>query len=358
MSRPGRSVPRKLVRRGYRAFEAVLPRLPGPAARWLTAVAARFLERLRPRLLQIEPVSRCNLRCPICPIGSGVMTRSGELLPLDRFIQIIDYVASERLRAKIFLTGYGEPVLHPDLGAMVRCASQHGLEVFIETNGTLDRVASLVGVANSHLWVAVDGVEQSTYERYRHWGRLSDVLKTLRLLAALKQERNTRWPTVRLQFIVMKHNEHEIGRLVPLAAELEVDELALKHVQIGGYHDRPRDDLARDFLPVDSRFVLNNLPNEGRPSVCPQGLAATVLANGDLVMCCIDYDGKYRLGNLFGDEQLLGLWFSPQGRAIRRAALMRKAALCRHCGFTNVEPVVFRHLARPRVGANEPGSGM
>ncbi len=342
----GARIPRAAARFAYRTFERALPYLPDSLKQWTTDLAARVLVHLGPRLIQIEPINRCNLRCPACPVGSEVLTRPGHRLRRNEFSKILRTLESLPGRPTLVLTGYGEPLMNPELGEMAQESSRRGFEVIIETNGTFDRIEPLLGVEGCHLWVAVDGLNQSSYEVYRQGGNLENVWTTLRSLAEGKRAHDTPWPRVRLQFIVMRHNEHELVSLPERAAELGVDELALKHVQIGDYHDRPREELGSKLWPRDPRFVLDALPGAGKPMLCPQGLAATVLSNGDLVMCCIDYDGEYLLGNLFQGSSLLDLWRSPRGRRLRREALLRRTELCEKCDFTHVHPLVFRRRSK------------
>ncbi|MEJ2493677.1 MAG: hypothetical protein P8Y79_05050, partial [Ignavibacteriaceae bacterium] len=42
----------------------------------------------------IEPTNHCNLQCPECPSGLGILTRPLGLLQLEKFKQIIDEIKS------------------------------------------------------------------------------------------------------------------------------------------------------------------------------------------------------------------------------------------------------------------------
>ena len=43
-----------------------------------------------PVTFSIEPTNRCNLKCPECPSGLGILTRELGLLSLENFRMIID----------------------------------------------------------------------------------------------------------------------------------------------------------------------------------------------------------------------------------------------------------------------------
>ena len=44
----------------------------------------------RPFMMMVEPTNFCNLKCPLCPSGSGEMTRERGSMGLDDFKELID----------------------------------------------------------------------------------------------------------------------------------------------------------------------------------------------------------------------------------------------------------------------------
>ena len=57
--------------------------------------------------------------------------------------------------------------------------------------------------------VSLDGVDQETYAKYRVGGQIERVFDGVRRLVAAKQQLGAQTPLINLQFIVMKHNEHD-----------------------------------------------------------------------------------------------------------------------------------------------------
>ncbi len=271
------------------------------------------------------------------------MNRKATLFPLDKFQTFIDEIVEYKDKTKIFLTGYGEPLLHPKIGEMAGYAAKKGITVFIETNGTKDRAMDLIENQVAHVWYALDGIDQKTYEVYRRGGKCEDVIKNLINICDLKRKLNSKSPIVRLQFIVMKHNEHQIPDVFKLGQDIGVDEISLKHITIGDYHDISKNELEKSFLPSDSKYILADYgENGGKPFICPQGFSATILANGDLAMCCVDYNGTVNVGNLFKSKSFIELWNNSHSQDIRKIALSRSHDLCTKCDFTNIDPYVFQ----------------
>jgi cyclic pyranopterin phosphate synthase len=98
--------------------------------------AARVLPvliRPEPRRLQVAITAQCNLACHGCRYGRDFMP--GARLSLDVVRQLLDD-ARDAGFWDVRLYG-GEPLLHPDLPAMVQHAIDRGLQVFVTTNGQL-----------------------------------------------------------------------------------------------------------------------------------------------------------------------------------------------------------------------------
>ncbi|MGW8257944.1 MAG: SPASM domain-containing protein, partial [Thermoguttaceae bacterium] len=60
----------------------------------------------------------------------------------------------------------------------------------------------------------------------------------------------------------------------------------------------------------------------------------TILASGDVALCCLDYDGQHLLGNLADGGSIRETWNNSLYREVRnwhRAAKQQKIPLCANC---------------------------
>ena len=94
-----------------------------------------------PLLVDLETVSRCNLKCPMCPtvteefVDKRVTPYKKGLLDFDLIEKIINEVAGKIYSLR--LSWIGEPTLHPKLVDAVRLAKFKGIkEVSFLTNGS------------------------------------------------------------------------------------------------------------------------------------------------------------------------------------------------------------------------------
>ena len=59
-----------------------------------------------------------------------------------------------------------------------------------------------------------------------------------------------------------------------------------------------------------------------------------ILVDGTVVPCCLDYNGKLKLGNIF-TESIEDILNSPNAKAIKEGFLNNKkiSEMCQHCNF-------------------------
>ena len=61
-----------------------------------------------------------------------------------------------------------------------------------------------------HLIISLDGVTQGTYRKYRQGGDVELVFENMNKIISAKKSSGLETPVIEWQFLVFKHNEHEI----------------------------------------------------------------------------------------------------------------------------------------------------
>src|SRR5262245_24272790 len=195
----------------------------------------------------LEPTRRCNLRCPLCITGRGEVVRAPDL-SAAQFRTILDQFEGG-CRSMIF-HNYGEPLLNRELPEMIAYAKAQGTGfTSLSTNATLldewwcERLATC---GLDEIVVCVDGLTQETYERYRVGGKLHKVNAGIRRLVQRVRERGSALQVV-MQFIVFRHNEHEVDRVFDYGVDLGVHKVAIK---VSGSATR-----AEEFRPTNGAYL-------------------------------------------------------------------------------------------------------
>jgi MoaA/NifB/PqqE/SkfB family radical SAM enzyme len=118
-------------------------------------VAAALKSPHRPILAQIIPVRRCNLSCVYC----NEYDKTSEPVPFEEMARRIDKLAALGTLAITF--SGGEPLLHPELEAMVERIRRQNIIATLITNGYLlsaERIKRLNRAGLDYLQISIDNV--------------------------------------------------------------------------------------------------------------------------------------------------------------------------------------------------------
>ncbi|MEM1706275.1 MAG: radical SAM protein [Thermosphaera sp.] len=181
----------------------------------------------RPREIVVEASTRCNLECIHCfrNASSNLVLRN---MDLGDFKRIVDNSVDSGV-VKLVFTGWGEPTVNPHIVDMLKYAKEKNLNVVLNTNGMLIEgiVEDLVRIGVDELYVSVDAVDISLYERIRRLGDLSRVSRIIAKISELKKELRTAKPVVKAIFTITRLNVDQISRLIDYAAGVGIQEVYL-----------------------------------------------------------------------------------------------------------------------------------
>jgi radical SAM protein with 4Fe4S-binding SPASM domain len=249
----------------------------------------------------------------------------------------------------------GEPLINPQLAKMVAYAESNGIRVVIGTNGTRARAEALVAAGLSEILFALDGATDASSRQYRTYRDGSDhakVVGNLERLIAAKRARAAAKPTIVLQFVVFKHNQHEIEDIIALGQAAGVDAIDFKTVCINDFFARTRDALIQTFAPTQ---WAEGTSLSAKPAWCSFSFHQTqILWNGDVTSCCDDYDGQHVVGNVVSDGGFKAVWRGARYRGLRRRIVMQSLEACRTCDETLTRPTRL-WMTQPESARSSPG---
>jgi radical SAM protein with 4Fe4S-binding SPASM domain len=255
-----------------------------------------------PISVSIEPTTSCNLRCPECPSGLRAFTRPTGMLKKDFFKRTIDDIYKE-LTYLIFYF-QGEPYLNPDFLEMAKYASDKGIYTATSTNAhylTDANAKKTVESGLDRLIISIDGTTQDVYKQYRVGGNLAKVMEGAKNIVKWKKELKSKTPFVFFQFLVVKHNEHQIEEIKQIAKEIGVDQVRFKTAQVYDYENDPN-----QLIPTLEKYSRYRKGKDGKMksksglgNYCWKLWQGNVISwDGLVVPCCFDKDAAHRLGNL------------------------------------------------------------
>lgn len=272
-----------------------------------------------PLHMQFELANYCNLRCPVCPTGAHDLRRPAKAMAPSLFERVMSEVGPCLLTASLW--GWGESLLNPHLRQILEIASRYPVVTFLSTNGqNLDRESifeAILSAPPSYLIVALDGLTDATNSQFRVGARLAPALEGVRRIAALKRERNQRFPILHMRFMVMRHNEHETEAAPEFAASHGFDMFSSRMLCI--VESSPAREAHSSLMPIREDFRAGRLTEAKQDFVCMQPFwFPSVYSDGTVVLCEQDSAATAPAGVVGPDLDFRGVWRSIRAAGLRR----------------------------------------
>jgi len=274
------------------------------------AVYDRILKPF-PTTVRIETTNRCNSQCVICPHQK--MTRPITTMNEELFRKIIDECSEYRLKT-IHLHNFGEPLLDSNLFDKITYAKKKGIKhIKIFSNGSLLNSTNIQKVLDSGLdeiKISIDGADKLEYESIRVGLKYDVVVANIKNLANQRQKSGGGLPKIVVACCTTSNRNKSMDNLKDI---------------VNGY----------SFGKLHNWGDQNTcIPNTVRKPCYRVWSTFTILATGDVCLCCLDFDGKVNLGSLSANTSICDIWNSELYRSVRlmhKSADQANIAICRNC---------------------------
>jgi len=207
------------------------------------------------RYLLLETTRRCNLRCVQCAASEENNFgnyESGDL-PIEAFNQLLPML--QTIRPQVQLNGHGETLLHPNFIEMLEKLISGGCRVKFQTNGMLltpDKVAKIIRPGVEGIVISIDAASPELFRKLRRGASLGKILENVRLINETKKRLRTEHPQLSFQFVAMRQNIHELGKVIKMAGDLAVTTVSV--AELTEYSLTRGQSLVND--PLFARYVL------------------------------------------------------------------------------------------------------
>ena len=272
--------------------------------------------------LQLEPTTRCQLRCPLCPRTRLPEGQGGADMSMENYCRVIEEAGSSLLA--IAFWQWGEPLLHPEISAMVRMAHERNILSIISTNGQAgpdeEKIRGLFDAGLDMLIISLDGIDQDPYDSFRRGGDVSTTMAFAREACRIKRETKRGTPLINIRLIATAETESGVDRVREFARDIGADIFSLKAVSL--YYD---DDPENPALPRNRQYrsfqyrgakeaaeYRTMIPYCNKPWSWP-----TLLHDGTLLICECDHQSCCDLGNVFADG-FARVWGGVRAAGVRQ----------------------------------------
>jgi len=182
------------------------------------------------RKIYIEPTTSCNLHCRICI--RNIWGDPEAHMTMNTFQRLVESLDKLPSMVRVVFTGFGEPLIHPNILEMIQAVRKRNLAVTLGSNGLLlnaEIACELVRLGVDRLVISMDGVKPETYAGVRG-AMLSHVLNNINILNEVKSRLDSLTPALGIEFVVLRSNIAELSELTRLASQLNAARVLVSNV--------------------------------------------------------------------------------------------------------------------------------
>jgi len=242
-----------------------------------------------PEDIQIQTITGCNASCAFCPQGKTKNPFPQEKMEDDLYHKIIDECLKKPVK-RISPYLMNEPLLDRQLGWKVSILLRKkpsSLSIKVNTNASLLKGNTVEDILNSgldRLNISFHGISKEVYEKNMQGLDYEETLNNVNNFLESKSKMNAEKPKVTITMVRTKWIEQEIDKINSYWGEKDVS-----------IHIQPLDNRANECFK-DKGLNLN----EWEPYRWCKRLftQAYILYNGDMVLCCVDWERTTILGNV------------------------------------------------------------
>lgn len=274
--------------------------------------------------IYVEITNICNLSCSFCP----KTRRTPKMMTLFEFEEICKKLMGHT--DYIYLHVMGEPLIHTELDKILSVAEKYGFKVCITTNGTLLSQKGELLLSYAHVIhkvsISVHSVEGNGMEidgerylrdaiSFSERARDAGIYTVFRLWNLDTEEKTG--ANSQNGAVITRFHEHFNGEWVKRHNGYRMDKYIF--LEFDGIFTWPVQSTAE---PTDEGFCFG------------LGDQIGILADGTVVPCCLDGEGKIPLGNIF-DSTLDEILSTERVQAMIEGFKKRKMTedLCKTCTF-------------------------
>jgi len=324
-----------------------------------------------PLSVQIDLTNKCNNNCIGCWCNSPLLgdkamdpeTKKKEL-PFELIKKLIDELDEMCVR-EVYLTGGGEPFMHPKIMDIIEYIKSKGIGCDMSTNFTLinkERAEKLVGLGVDHMnismWAGTAEIYVKTHPNKKEddFYRMRDMLI---YLGELKKKERKKKPIINIYNVIFNMNFHEIKKMIDFAFLVRADsvdftmmdpvegrteilllneeqrcELIEEISKVKNYVNKKNAELGVELrvnaLDQFLRRISNENSKEGNYDSnivdtipCYAGWTfARVMANGDILSCLKSH--LMPISNIY-KQSFKKAWYSKKQRLFREKSKCKKS---------------------------------
>jgi len=294
-----------------------------------------------PGSLQVENTSRCNANCYMCP-ATRLRKRVGADMPREIFEKVVLNCVGQFIH-QFHMHCNGEPTLigKDEFIYRVKFAKQHlnqqGTNIGMFSNAsklTPEFSKELLETAPlDYVFFSVDGDNAKTYESVRRGLKFEEVKRNILEYAKIKTElglnKKHKCTIVCMKNKKTENNSSKLSKIFGVEG-------------INGVSYSPSINFAGSMDEKELHSNPKKYKVGRRITPCIRlWTNMTIMQNGNVALCCFDYEGKGNLGSIMVNT-IQEIWQSEKFNSYRQMHIQKKQELiplCKNCNYMEYQPV-------------------
>jgi radical SAM protein with 4Fe4S-binding SPASM domain len=276
--------------------------------------------------VDIGTTNLCNAACIMCPHSK--LKKMGTM-DMKLYKKIIDNC--NKLKIKIVtLSFFGEPFLDKTIIEKIKYAKEKGMTVAFYSNASLlteELAKNIVNAGLDGITISFDGYSKETYEKIRKNLKF-DIVKTniLNLIETRRRMKRAN-PSINLVLVELEENKREIKQFY---REWKGKVDGINIINMRNWANDIQKEGTKESFHFNKKMKRKPCANIWQKMV--------VDYNGDVVLCCDDWNHSTVLGNL-KQQTIEEIWKGEKLRKIREAhkkGEFGKIPLCSGCNKKSI----------------------
>jgi GT2 family glycosyltransferase/MoaA/NifB/PqqE/SkfB family radical SAM enzyme/glycosyltransferase involved in cell wall biosynthesis len=309
-----------------------------------------YQKTLLPKFIGITLTNKCNYKCFFCNRESN--DKYGTI-NLEHFYSLKPLIQNAQI---LNLTGWGEPFSYKNIKEVLKFINENNSNscISLTSNGSLltAEIAELLSKNLHQIIISINAASKDIYERDMKNGNWEKVFENIRIARKFI-------PREKIHFVFVGHRDNifEFPQFVKLAAELDVWQVELLHLQVTKLEDIKKSlwfhkeitnkyideavELGKKLnIDVLARKFDNDYESKINKFDCTAPLdQAYISESGNVAPCC--YSGTQNMGNVNFHDGFDNIWNNKKYNRLRTEKYFPE---CQTCGNANSLNNLMTHI--------------
>lgn len=292
-----------------------------------------------PKVLRIEPASKCNLGCVHCPTGTIEMERG--VMSMDVFKKILIEIKENKENIKVIVLYHGgEPFLNKNFFLMLKEIKEINNNFYIKTvsNGTVLNEKIIDQIVESDLDLiefSLDGYSSEDSEKIRKKSNTKKIIENIKKILEKKKFKKSK---IKIQICNTQFISNKNNSILPNTPDwiLEIfknEDIKFKNffaMQWPSMHEKKSNEFDKILISEDDKDYCDHVIN-----------TMTIRSDGTVVPCCYDLTTKLNMGNIINDS-LKNIWNNSVYDKLRASIKSKEyISICKNCNVVR-SPVYLK----------------